>query len=162
MGRSRVVALLIVAAASLGAGTACTSSTPRGAPWSAAPTSTGLSGTKADVCARVRTLISSSMAPLGTALGQYVGYRTATDAPDKSTAADAVNARLTAMSHGITDTSSIATDAALRTAAQTAATGIDALAADPTFLSDVASAGDIAAALDKLAAAVQPLSDACR
>lgn len=160
----KVCVLVALAVAVLGVtgcetSTAARTATPWGSPDAAG---SGVAVTKSDVCRRVFTSISGHMTPLGTALGQFVGYRAATDAPDKATAAKAVADEITDLATAITGDTAASADGGVVMAAQTASASLTALAGDATLLSEVETLDDVLDALDKLTVALQPLADACQ
>jgi hypothetical protein len=118
-------------------------------------------GTKAAVCGAIRTEVAAHMRPLGTALGRYVGFRSAADTPDQRAAADAVKAELAALAGAISSAGATASDPALKVITAHAASALDGLGGDATFLAVLDQMSDIPAALSRLTAAVQPVTDAC-
>lgn len=154
-------AAMAVAMGAAGCDTSTSGDKSTVAPWPS-PGLAGAAGAKSDVCTQVRNAITSHMAPLGTALGQYVGYRTSTDGPDQTTAATSVRTQITSIGTAITDATSGAADDPVRTAAQSAAASLKILTDDPAFLSDINTVADLPVAMDKLTAAIQPLANACQ
>ncbi|HKE66369.1 MAG TPA: hypothetical protein VKB59_17180 [Micromonosporaceae bacterium] len=119
-------------------------------------------GSKSDVCGRIRVEVSSHMTELGTAIGKYVGLRTADPGSDDTEdAREAVADEIKAMAADISRLGDTATDATLKTTADQVAHAIDALGANADFVTDVKSLSDVPAAIDKLSDTAQPLTDAC-
>jgi hypothetical protein len=117
--------------------------------------------TKAEVCATIRTEVAAHTRPLGTALGQYVGFRAAADSPDQRAAGNAVKAELAAVADAISSAGATSTDPSLKVITANAASALDGFGHDATLLAVLDQMSEIPAVLARLTAVVQPVADAC-
>jgi hypothetical protein len=142
-----------------GCGTqAASSADPNPSP--SAPASLHASGQKSTVCGAVRTKIANHMTALGSAMGTMIG--SANGAAPTAEAAAPVSAEVRSLAADVAKAAAPANDAAIRMAAQNAASSIRALAMDPAFVPSIRTLADVATAIGKIGTAVQPLADACR
>jgi hypothetical protein len=156
------VVLVVTAVASAG----CTPKSGSAAPaWHSpgaaqATTDTG-PGSSTTVCGGIRAVVTADMGPLGTAFGTLVGAGTAGDSDDQEKLEDQAAAALRKLGTDISTATAAADDTTLRQAGKTADANIDALAADPSYLTGITSMDAITAATTKLQQATTPVVSAC-
>lgn len=161
MRRLFAASVIMLAAAAMTAG--CTSSSGPSAPsWKKSPTAAADGpGSPTVVCGSIRTAVTADMGPLGTAFGAMVGRATANDDADEAKAKAKALTALQKLGTDISTATATATDAPLRDAGKAADTNIQALAADPSYLSGITTMAAIADATTRLQQATGPVTTAC-
>ncbi len=139
---------------------ACTGQS-KPAPWDSPDSVAATGASTPDVCVRIRTAIAKDMDPIGEAMGTMIGYGVANDSDDHKTAAAKVTDAVKAMGHDIAAAAADAADEKLKTAVTTTVSNINALADDPSFVSDITSLDDIQDASQRLTEATKPVATAC-
>ncbi len=114
-----------------------------------------------EVCSAVNGAVRDGAARFATDLGAMVGHLAGSNQPEADKSRKAAQGRLTELAGNVRGAGQPAADPVLVTAVGSVAAGLDALAADPAFLTGVKTVGDIPAANRRVAAAAQPLGGVC-
>lgn len=161
----RLFAASVVLLATVVASAGCTAKSGANEPaWQSAgapQTADAGPGSTIAICSSLRGVVTTDMAPLGTALGAMVGRSTAGDDDDKDKAEDQAEAALKKLGTDISTGSATADDATLRQAGKTVEANFTALAADSSFLSGITTMDTMAAAITRLQQATSPVTTAC-
>src|SRR5262245_14752085 len=156
----RSMVLTAVAMVAVGAVAGCSSSGSTPARWTA-PT-VDPAGSKAVVCAKIRSDLTKRIDSIGGAMGKLVGANTADDHDSAQAAQASITAQLSGIATDLTQDGAKASDTSLRSAATRAARSMSALAGDDSYVSGIDSLDDIPGAIGKISTATQPIADACR
>jgi hypothetical protein len=164
-GTRRLAVMTVLAAVAVTALTGCTSggSSPSwSSPGGGKAGGDSGPGSQSSVCAAVRTAVTADMKPVATAFGTLVGKSTADDSDGVTSAQSDASTAIKKLGTDISTAGAKAGDADLKKAASTSAQQVDALVADPTYLSGIKSMNDVATATTKLQQATTPISTACQ
>jgi hypothetical protein len=113
-------------------------------------------------CTTIQAAITADLAPIGVALGSAVGAGTAGQASARRTALTAAGTAITKLGADLRAAGAGARSTAVRSAVTDASDRLDALVADPAFLSGITGMGAITIATGQLVQATTALTRACR
>jgi hypothetical protein len=157
----RLIAIsLLMFAVSAAAGCTSTSKSPAPVSKSDAGGSTAVSSTA--TCTKLRSVVADDIGPIGTAFGTIVGDATAKNtAGVQSAEADATTA-LNKLGTDLKAAADAGDSPTVKAAVTTSLNKLATLTSDPSFLSDISSMDDLAAATSKLQDATAPITTACQ
>jgi hypothetical protein len=113
------------------------------------------------VCAAVNGAVREGAVRFATDLGTMVGHLAGGNQPEADKSRKAAQSHLTELAGKVRGAGAPAADPVLAGAVGSVASRIDALAADPTFLTGVKRVGDLPAANQRVTAVTEPLGGVC-